>query len=229
MMSQLIAIIKYELIMQWRRRGLLVLFAASVTGSLGILLLMSGSGASSPLISVDTQVFLLTTIAGNIIAAGIPVIAAEAIPLDRVYHMDDILHSTSVSHLTYLLGKLVSVELIVAGGMIVSAVVMGVVIYSVFGAFSLPLYSMVWLVGILPMALVGAGLGVLLAVGCNTRRSALMVGLGVMVYCIALYELSFVLPTVAQQPITVIPVGAVNLVIAVLLAWGWLRWQEARA
>jgi hypothetical protein len=228
MAAQLIAIIKYELIMQWRRRGLLVLFAASVTGSLGIVLLM-GTGASSPQVSVDMRMYLFVIIAGNIIAAGIPVLAAESIPLDRVYHMDDTIYSLPMSRLTYLLGKFLSVELLVAVGMAASAAALSVGIYGIFGAFNLLLYVVTWAVGIFPMALVGAGLGVLLAVGCNTRRSALIVGLVAMLYCIVLYELSFVLPTVAAQPITVIPVGVVNLVIAVLVAWGWLKWQEARA
>jgi hypothetical protein len=228
MVAQLIAVIKYEWVMQWRRRALLVLCAASVTGSLGIVLLM-GTGASSPQVSVDMQMYLFVIIAGNIIAAGIPVLAAETMPLDRVYHMDDTLYSLPISRLTYLLGKFLSVELLVAGCMVASAAALGVGIYALFGEYNLLLYVVTWAVGIFPMALVGAGLGVLLAVGCNTRRSALLVGLGVMLYCIVLYELSFVLPSVAAQPITVIPVGAVNLVIALLIAWGWLRWQEARA
>ncbi|NWF69103.1 MAG: hypothetical protein HXY40_08455 [Chloroflexi bacterium] len=226
MWAQLWGMIRYEIAMHWRRRGLLTMLAATVSGSLGIVLLLSSD--ASRRLGADVNVLLLVNIAGNLLAAGFPFITTEGIPLDRVYHMEDIVRSVPLPRAVYLLGKVFSVSIFVLAGMIVSALLLALAAYWAYGAFDVTIYARMWLYGLLPIGLLSAALGALSGAACATRRAALLAGVVVMAYVLLLYQITYVVPAVGQQPITTLQASAAHLLVGLALAWGWLQWREAR-
>ncbi len=206
-LAQLIAIMKYEIKMQWRRRALLVIFA----GFLVISLLATAGMKDTPAAIIPTDADpaavvelpahmqregAATITLGEMRFAGAtyattyaafismllamlapPVLLAEAIPIDRQIGVKAILNSLPLSRMLYLLGKLLGVW---AGLLLVlgaGIVIEGLLAWFIIGPYDILSYAFICLVVVVPPVLAASGIGVLLAATQPNRRRAAVLGL----------------------------------------------------
>ena len=113
-----------------------------------------------------------------------PVLSAEALPRDRQVGMDEILDSLPLSQGAYLTGKLFSLWVNLLGCLIIVMLVNGLAWRLAVGPFDLRLYLQVWLTAALPLLLINASSGLLLAAGQPTTRRALLVGSAYSLLCL---------------------------------------------
>jgi hypothetical protein len=216
--SQLRAIIRYEIAMQWRRRSpllivLSLLAALSMSAvALGPLFTLSGGYAGRSFWEVTpARVIGSWFVVQLLLAIILPLTMAPVIPLDRQYGVREVMDSTPLGLGTYLTGKVLSVWVIVSISLAVVALVDGLVGRPIHGPFEAQNYLAVWLLGILPQALFISALSALLAGGQPTRKKAVAIGAVVAVFC-------YFGPTVSAQT-TVMP-------LALLLPTAFLRQQS---
>ena len=192
-MAQLGAMVKYDLILRWRQRRMIlvtvVIIALQVLFAIVSRDFLQGVGLGETLAQEGVftqearQQFVsqaVTPIAWStiyvIVIMLIPVAMADAIPLDRQQGVYELLHGLPLSPGVYLTGKLLGVW---ASILISLLVAMGVVALSwqgILGALDIGLLVQVWLVGAIPLAIVNSGLSVMVASGQTTRRRGLAIG-----------------------------------------------------
>jgi len=189
-LHQLFGLIRYELLMHWRRRGLplsMVLWLVGVSG--GGLLLKQGLGSvetaatlQSPTLARLSNTYTIGLSASSVSTIFavfvLAVLCAETLPLDRQLGAREWLQSLPLGNALYLLGKLLGVWVMVIVGLIGIGSVGGGVNRLLNGAFDWGLYGWMWGTIILPIALCVSGLSVLLAVTLARRRLAPFLGVG---------------------------------------------------
>jgi hypothetical protein len=174
---QIGAVAYYELRMQWRRRGLLVITLALLVTTVGPALVIRndlsemGSGDYSPL-----MVWLVWASLGSVLAFVLPLIFADTLPRDHQLHVRELLDTKPLPFSIYLTGKLLG-ALASAGVMLaVLAVAIGL-FWSVFvGTIDPARFIGLW-AGAASMAAINIGLIVVLTSFFKDSRAAIFAGI----------------------------------------------------
>jgi ABC-type transport system involved in multi-copper enzyme maturation permease subunit len=200
-LTQLAGIVRYELLMSWRRGSLRTIVVMTV--------LMAALSRVIPPLNHDmlaerlrlwseSAVMIRTaaTIADSTFLVVmalflLPLVVAEVFPLDRQYQMRELLDTLPISAGTYVIGKLASIWLVVIVSFVVVGVTSGLVAWGELGDFDLPTYLLFWLFGMLALALFSSECAMLLASGSENRRQAVLWGMAAAVLALIAY---FVLP-----------------------------------
>jgi hypothetical protein len=204
-LAQIWGMVRYELRMQWRRRGLLVFIAVlcAAVFLLGIAIRYWDSedepvpiservpdpalarrieqmqATVAALIGVVAPVFMF-------LIMGLAIVVADVVPRDRDLAVRELLDSLPWGYGVYLVGKLLSVWGGVLGGMIVVAALALLMGRVFLGPQHVLAHLAVWGCGLLPLALYVSGMGTLLAAAQPTRRRGVFVGVAFSVYCVAM-------------------------------------------
>jgi hypothetical protein len=190
-LSQLVGMIRYEFLLQWRRRGLLVVTLALLVIGVGFLLagreqidtsratwVASGVTAGEIRLRVTLSLLpLLWPAFYMIMALMYPIITVETIPIDRQFGVRELFRALPLSTGLYLIGKVLGMWLSLLVGLAVAAVVIGVAWWIVLGPFEVSMYAELWIVACAPMALLTSGLVTLLVAAQPGRRRAIMIGM----------------------------------------------------
>lgn len=149
------------------------------------------------------------------LAVAVPIVTAEAIPMDQQLGVRELLDSLPIERAVYLSGKLLGTWASLLAGLAAVAGVSGLANRLLYGPYEAGGFLLIWLY-LLPLAFLASGLALTLAAGQPNRRRA--VGLAV-VLVIGL----LLLPIVAQpgtwraslSPIN--PVGFMDLQVSYLV------------
>ena len=204
-LTQIWGMVRYELRMQWRRRGLLVFIAmlCAAVFLLGIAIrTWSSEDAPVPISELVPDPALArriermqATVAALIgvvapvfmfLIMGLTIVVADIVPRDRDLAVRELLDSLPWGYGVYLVGKLLSVWGSVLGGMIVVAALALLTGRVFLGPQQVLAHLAVWGYGLLPLALYVSGMGTLLAAAQPTRRRGVFVGVAFSVYCVAM-------------------------------------------
>ncbi len=188
---QLGAMIRYEMILVWRRRGLLIITLAIL--AITTLVLVSSksqmengrqqlvqAGLTAEDVREKTTLGLLPTYWGvlfTILLITLPIVLVDTIPIDRQTGVRELLDTMPLSNATYLTGKLLGVWAAALSAIVVVMFGSGLVWWLVLGPFEISYYLEVWLVGGIPGALINAGMIIFLVIGQAGRRPALLIGI----------------------------------------------------
>ncbi len=194
---QLLGMTRYEFRMHWRRRTLQVATLSLIALSVIIMLILGSSmkqymaqfGPLDPNAPQNIVPFFWVPIYFVILILFGPLMA-EVIPLDRQLGVSELLESLPLRRESYLIGKLLGMFLALLSGLVVSALVIGGVGWVIFNGFQITPYIQMWLVGVIPIALLNPGLSLLLAAGQPTRRRAAVIGGGLAILCMVLFATS---------------------------------------
>lgn len=296
--AQLGAMVKYELLMHWRRRSLLLTIIFLFIGVVGFTLLSTkdplavegmtilyvddtvspalittldatGQAVTFPadaallesipsaLRNVDLQrvnasikIVMMLTVCMVLLVIMLLLMNAETIPLDKQYHVRELLNTLPLGHVTYLGGKVLGVWVGLVAGLLVCMVVYIPVAWSRFGAFDLTTYFGLWGLLLIPCAVFASGLSVLGAAGASTRRAAVLVGIalipiGLFVFAQVLYTTFIPFVAIASESfrgfsygdiLATMFGGVVQIMLAAntgllalgVLVWGLMRGREGR-
>jgi hypothetical protein len=256
-------IARYEFKMLWRRRALVVLMLSMALILVASPLLSSDLDAIANLANVEednVDLALSLTVAlatwlpmAVMLVFILPVVMADTIPLDRQYHVDELLNTTRITPATYLAGKLLGVWTATLAGLAAIMLIVTAVWVVQVGDFDFDMYLEIWLVNATSITILNGSLGVLLAVGQPNRRRAVLVVIGLfmvlifvlgfdfgamwslgspvrtpmMTYFIPTEDTSTLVTTVFNRDVLLtIFIGFVQLLAIWLIAWGWLKYQQ---
>jgi len=196
---QLTSIVRYELQMQWRRRGMLVMMVGLVAAFTlaGLVEKSLIAKVEYPEIPADLRlqvsqlqatfaILYSWPVCLTLMMLALPLVASETIPKDRHYGVRELLDSLTLGRGIYLAGKVLSVWAAVLLGYVVVAFLEGLIGWWLFGPYRVGTYLTMWGIDLIPAGLFAAGMGTLLAVGQPNRRRALLVGVTFVAYCIAM-------------------------------------------
>jgi hypothetical protein len=191
--------------MSWRRGSLraILLFTLLFPQLFHAISLLFGSMMDETLIASladRPDVLLLAGTNAALIASGItmimiilplPMMVAEIIPLDRQYHFHEVVDATPIGKGLYLAGKMLSIWPVVALGLSIAGPLNGLISWVLNGPFQIEILAQFWLAGLIPLALFGSQMGVMLAAGQPNRRRAILSSL---LAIVATFLASLVLP-----------------------------------
>ncbi|MCC6192586.1 MAG: hypothetical protein IT318_26470 [Anaerolineales bacterium] len=184
LLLQLTGIAGYELRLQWRRRGLVVLIAGLVLMlALGTLFFSRASqrysfyaeGAPRPAMNQSTMSGSWAA-AWLILALFLPILAAETLPLDRQYGVRELFDSLPAHPGIALAGRVLGVwagVLAGLGGVALADALTGRLAH---GPLDLGRYALLWAGSLVPLALYLSGASLLLAAPLPGRRAAALAG-----------------------------------------------------
>ncbi len=197
--SQLSGIIRYEFLMHWRRRALLGVMLGMAVVPIVIVLLFGESNVAEirrawiTAAGVETEVVRQLTTRYALIYTSmtlfivlllmLPVVAADSVPKDRQLGVRELLDSLPQSTTTYLLGKVLGFWAATTAGFAGAMVFTGIGLWLLLGPFQIDRYVTMWLVMLIGVGLINAGLSIVLAAGQATRRRALFIGVTFAVLC----------------------------------------------
>ncbi len=179
MSQQLGAIVRYELLMAWRRRSLPILALLLTITMVGFGLLFRQTRlALGDLDPVQNTVHLSELLFGEMILLGVsvPLLLGDTIPLDRQFKVRDLLDALPVSRATYLGGKLLGVWVGLILILPLSGVISGALLYAIFAGYDPRVFAALWS-GLLPLGLTVTAITVLANATVGSRRVSMMVGL----------------------------------------------------
>jgi pimeloyl-ACP methyl ester carboxylesterase len=189
-LAQLGAMMRYELLMGWRRgtlRAILlsVLLFPQVFYLVNYLLGLAGGPIAVYLTIWPEAVRLKGTdaaITANIttlvmIILLLPLVLAELIPLDRQYRVREIIDTLPITRNIYLAGKLLSAWPVIVIGMALSALLSGTLAWIQNGPYYIGVLVAFWMTGLIPLALFASQVGVMLPARQSNRRHAVLMGL----------------------------------------------------
>jgi len=203
-MSKIGAIVRYELLMAWRRRSLPILWILLLVGVVGFALLVHNANEmllDSVLERVEAGLFTLEQFNTNMLfsimvaamifySIGVTLLMGEVIPLDTQFKVRELLGTLPVTRATYLGGKLLGVW----GGILLGWLIIGVIgfvaLRLIIGAFDWRVFLLLWLFLPLPAALTSSALSVLISALVGSRRASVFVGLLVMPFAFYLNAMS---------------------------------------
>jgi hypothetical protein len=188
---QLCTIVWYEMLSSWRRGSLraLVAFTLLFPQLFHAISLLFGSLMDEALIASladRPDVLLLAGTNAALVASGItmimivlplPLMVSEIIPLDRQYRVREVIDAAPLGKGLYLAGKMLSVWPVVVAGLAVAGVLNGLISWVLNGPFRIDVFAQFWLAGLIPLALFGTQMGVMLAAGRPDRRRAILASL----------------------------------------------------
>jgi len=176
---QMAAIARYELLMHWRGRAILVMTLAMLVMTIIPVILVQHQlpgEINSADVSAKGMVFIIFTTVASVLLFIMPVVLANSIPKDRQLNVHEILASTPLSPAVYLNGKLLGSWLTVISGVVVVAAAAALAWGLLVGGFNVALYLQTWLVAGLPIIIINIGMVVLLASPLSDLRLAVLVG-----------------------------------------------------
>jgi hypothetical protein len=196
-LMQILGMAAYEFRMHWRRRILPVATLSLIGLNLVILLVLGNAmdrylgsnGALDPTASRNIVPYFWIPIYFVLLVLFGPIMA-EVIPLDHNVGIRELLDSLPLNHGAYLVGKLLGMFFALLMGLVIAALALGIAARLVLGQYNILLYIQMWLIGVIPIALLNPGLSLLLAAGQPTRRRAAAVGGGFAILCMVLFVLS---------------------------------------
>jgi hypothetical protein len=201
----------------------------------------------------NDQIIVALLVAGLMpLFIGIPPLFAETIPLDRHHRLRELLETVPLTKTTYLAGKVAGLWVSLIAGLLLCAILYGIVARVLFGPYDLLFYAAIWGVVIIPATLVIAAYTVLLASGVGSRRIAALIG--ALLVPVGLIFASAVMTAIAisgiglagatplataatygevvgnllANALRMIGVFALALPILWLLAWSWTKWHDRR-
>ncbi len=190
-LARLGAMMRYELLMGWRRgtqRVVLVsallfpqmlivvgyLFGPLTDKSIAISL----SRWPQVLLLVRTDAAVLANITTLVlIILLLPLTLSELIPLDQQYRTREILNALPLSPNLYLAGKLLSVWPILLIGLVLGALLSGALAWLQTGPYQVGALATLWITGLIPLALFSSQVAVMFSAGQPSRRGAILTGL----------------------------------------------------
>lgn len=273
---QLRGIICYEALIQWRRRGVLVL---SIILAAILILIQLGVGQMGRRLAAEFaaegmeitdevtraqgtlgMTYYTWPVVLMVMILAVPVIVADTFSRDRQVGISELLRSMPVNPDTWLNGKLLGGWAGLLGGLAGVMILSGCMGRLLIGPYSIKTVIRLWGIGILSLALFSSGMSMLLAAGQPTRRRATFVGAAFSAYCVAmlvtttgtvwdalclarpsvflslpgeynplsiLSDLNMTTYPAFQVPLA-IGLGALQVALAWLIVWAWMRWQEAQ-
>lgn len=185
--KQLIAIMRLEIIMSWRRGGLKVILLMA----LGMPLLFDW------IMPIDHQIAQMlaqlwpsdalrmrtafaisnSSLVGIVALFMLPLTLSEIIPLDDQYRTREFMTALPLAARTYLAGKLLAFWSVVIFGMGLSALISSGLIWTQYGPLDLSVLLSFWVGGYGLLALFSTQMGIMLAVGQPTRQRAVLPGI----------------------------------------------------
>ena len=195
-LAQVFAVIRYEILMQWRRRTLIVLCGFFLVGLIGLGTMLDPLdliNTSAEIPGVNTETLSGTWATLSLILPGTIVLLlaimpmlAEIIPLDQQYKVDQLIGATTLTRAAYLIGKLGGVWIGLIVGLIISAVALALLSTVRFGALDVWVYARFWSVFVVLPALICSGLVVMLAALMSSRRGAVVLGIALLPFALTL-------------------------------------------
>lgn len=186
-LPQLIGMARYEFIMHWRRRSLLVITLAIIAVTVVATFIVGGSGAerllAPVLANVNAQPDRLTTFivvfmgwapVAVVMAFLLPIVLADTIPLDRDAGVRELMDSLPLRPLIYLTGKLIGAWAATLAAVIVTMVVTGLVWRLQAGTYDMRAFAEMWLLGAASLVFLNGGIAVLVSSTQPSRRRAVM-------------------------------------------------------
>ena len=265
-LSQLRGMVIYEFKMHWRRRSLVVLtlslilmalFPSLFGGESTVNMLDAVSGGS---VSEENANFAFTITVmlamwmpiGAILAFVLPILVSDTIPLDRQYHVDELMNTLPLSPSTYLLGKLLGSWLAVLSGLVFATIIGTGSWLLQSRAFDMWLFAQTGLLICLSLTILNGGLGLLLgATQPNRRRAIILTIIAFVVFSVLIgttnlnlanptrFELiTYFVPVetdgleelpdlgITKDVILTIVWGIAELITLFAVLWAWLRSQE---
>ena len=230
-MSKIGAMVRYEVLMAWRRRSLPILWVLLLVGVIFFALLMQSVNQETPVYddvaqivtgadaqSVDPAIASHTITLGNLLIAGmifytvgVVLLMAEVIPLDRQFKVRELLDALPLSRATYLVGKLLSAWAGLLIGMVLVGVIAAPLVWLILGAYDPRVFVALWIALLLPQSFTASALTLLAASFVGSRRAAVMVGLVTMPFVLALAFPSVV--SFAGVGALIEPIYAVNVML----------------
>ena len=202
---QLWTIVRYEMLSSWRRGSLraVLIFTLLLPQLFHGISFAFGSMMDEALVASLSDRPALLLLAGTnvaLIAGGmtvilsvlmLPMMVAEMVPLDRQHRVREVIDAAPIGAGLYLAGKMLSVWPVILIGLCVGGVLNGVISWVLNGPFQIHILVLFWVTGLIPLALFGSQMGVMLAAGQPSRRRAVVVGFLAILVTLAA---SFVLP-----------------------------------
>jgi ABC-type transport system involved in multi-copper enzyme maturation permease subunit len=184
--AQILGMIRYEFIMHWRRRPLLVITLAVILITVIMTLIIGSSGADRLLAPALSQtpglnsdqfstfliVFMGWSPLAVVMAVLLPIVLADTVPLDRDTGVRELMDSLPMRPLTYFAGKVVGAWAAALVSIIVSMLITGVVWRLQVGVYDLRTFAEMWLLGATSLIFLNGGLGILLSSTQPSRRRA---------------------------------------------------------
>jgi len=191
-LAQLLAMIRYEVKMQWRRRGLPMLMVAFILGLLLLSLWFRGIRREGQASFDEGQVSATLAMVYGwpvtllLLILAVPPMLADTAARDRQVGVRELLDSLPLSPALYLTGKLLGAWASLLAALAGVAVLHALMGWLIQGPYDLGVYAVWWAIGAVPLALYTAGMSVLLAAGQPTRRRAALVGMAFAAYCLVM-------------------------------------------
>ena len=181
-LNQILAIARYEMLLQWRRRSLLVI-VFSFIAMISFFMLMVGSDDEpilGDLMSTDVATAVLLFSFGPLAILTsmltFPPTVAEAIPKDRQWGMAELFGAMPITTGTYLFGKLLGVWAIVLLVLAGAGIFQWLAMVFVAGRLKLWPFIELWVLAIAPAGILMSSFAVLLASRQPNRRRATVIG-----------------------------------------------------
>jgi hypothetical protein len=190
-LSQLLGITRYEFLLHWRRRALVIVFlsalAIPVVGGITARRDMneiSGSWVQTGQYSTEDAARVMTTSLTLLTWAPmflvflivLPIAAADSIPRDRQLVVYELLNTTPISLSIYLIGKMLGLWLSLFAGILAGLFGIGVFWWFILGPFEIPTLIEIGLIAAVPLAFIQSGIALLVAAGQSTGRRAILMG-----------------------------------------------------
>jgi ABC-type transport system involved in multi-copper enzyme maturation permease subunit len=191
-LAQVVAVIRYELVLQRRQRLLagvilstialpllmVVLFGQSNVEEIQRTWITSGGITTDAALQVTTR-YAVTYSAMTLYMITLlilPVISADVIAKDQQHGVRELLDGLPLTPGTYLGGKVLGWWIGVAIGLLMALLVVGAGLRMLIGPYHIDQFALAWITIGWGIGLVNSTLSMLLAAGQPTRRRAIMVG-----------------------------------------------------
>jgi ABC-type transport system involved in multi-copper enzyme maturation permease subunit len=203
MMTQLNGMIRYEILMHWRRRGILMMMILLLVMLVGITLIISNNGVMRNQIQralqpLDDEARVNTILSINLLlltmmgfSITVPLMTAETVPVDHQYQVSDLLNSLPLTRTTYLLGKLLGIWSILGMGLGICFLISALLTWALIGKYDVMSYLLLWLIAVVPITLFTSALGTLLGSTQPSRRAIILLApLSIYPYAIVVFTMN---------------------------------------
>lgn len=234
-MTKLWAIVRYEILMAWRRRSLPILWILLLVGVVSFAALIADVNQRTPVVegavqanvgadapewaqgldvvkTTHTIALINVMIAGMVFyVIGVTLMTGETIPLDRQFKVRELLDTLPISRTQYLGGKLLGGW----GGLLLGMVLVGVLaalaLHFILGAYDVRVFAALWVAMLLPPTFLAAAFSILLSSAAGSRRTAVIVGL--LIIPVVMIFVTLAVPSFAGIGALIEPVYAVGILL----------------
>lgn len=233
-MRQIGAMVRYELLMAWRRRSLVILWILLLAGVIGFALIVQNAKGNQPIpamengsdanlptwaqgvdLAVAANTFALVNIliAGMIFySVGVTLMMGEIIPLDSQFKVRELLDTLPLSRPAYLGGKLMSAWAGLLLGIVVIGVICALGIRLILGVYDMRVFLALWVAMLLPSSFVASALSLLVSSPFSSRRTSVLMGL--LIVPLVLFLVAMGVPSFAGIGALIEPVYSLGILLA---------------